>query len=68
MVSAGAGITGALGGIVATRFGFETLFVGVAIFISLGSFLPLLIRKEIMPKTERGVNFVIAKDASPKEQ
>jgi len=68
VVSAGAGVAGALGGIIATRFGFETLFIGVAAFILLGSFLPLFIKRDVMPKTERGINFIGAKDATPKEQ
>ncbi|MBU1136987.1 MFS transporter [Patescibacteria group bacterium] len=68
VVSAGAGVAGALGGIIATRFGFNALFIGVAAFVFLGSLLPWLIRKEIMPKTERGINIFIGKDATPKEQ
>jgi len=68
VVSAGAGVAGSLGGIIATRFGFVTLFIAVAAFILLGSFLPLFIKRDVMPKTERGINFIGAKDATPKEQ
>lgn len=68
LAGASAGVAGALGGIVATRFGFETLFIGVAAFIFFGSLLPLFIKKDVMPKTEHGINIIIAKDVSPKEQ
>jgi len=49
-VGVGAGIAGALGGVIAYRFGFNTLFIGVIIFIVLSAFLPLLVLKGIRPK------------------
>jgi len=52
-VGFGAGIAGALGGIIANRFGFNTLFVGVGIFILLSAFFPLLIIRNISPKDKK---------------
>lgn len=46
-VAAGSGVAGALGGIIANNFGFNTLFVGVIIFILFSSLLPFLILKEM---------------------
>jgi len=43
----GAGLAGALGGIIANRVGFNILFIGVGIFILISAFLPLLIYKKI---------------------
>ncbi|MBL7155009.1 MAG: MFS transporter [Candidatus Portnoybacteria bacterium] len=53
LIGIGTGVTGALGGIVANRFGFNTLFIGVVIFILLSAFLPLLISKEMLPKDRK---------------
>ncbi len=49
-VGAGSGMAGALGGIIAHRFGFNTLFIGVGIFIIFSALLPLFIFKNISPK------------------
>lgn len=46
----GIGITGAVGGILASQFGFNLLFVVVGIFAILGGLIPLLICKNIIPK------------------
>ncbi|NCO44892.1 MFS transporter [Candidatus Wolfebacteria bacterium] len=53
LVGIGAGLAGALGGIIAHNFGFNILFVGVEIFILLGAFLPLLILREMKPRVFR---------------
>lgn len=53
-VGVGAGIAGALGGIIAHRFGFISLFVGVGIFVLLGAFVPFLISKNILSKDHIG--------------
>ncbi len=50
LVGIGTGVAGALGGIIAKNFGFNTLFIGVAIFIIFSAFLPLLISKEMKTK------------------
>jgi len=50
LIGVGAGASGALGGIVATNFGFPTLFIGVGIFALAGAILPILISKDIFPK------------------
>ncbi|MDP3052337.1 MAG: MFS transporter [bacterium] len=50
LVGFGAGIASALGGIIAYRFGFNTLFIGVGVFIIFSAFLPLVIFKNISPK------------------
>ena len=52
-VGIGVGIAGSLGGIIAYRFGFETLFIGVGIFLLLSASLPLLIKKELMPRDKK---------------
>jgi len=52
-IGIGAGITGSLGGIIAYRFGFETLFIGVGIFLLLSASLPLLIKKELIPRDKK---------------
>lgn len=49
-IGIGAGAAGALGGIIASSFGFNILFVGVGIFALLSALLPLLILKTITPK------------------
>ncbi len=49
-IGIGAGISGAFGGIIATQFGFNVLFVGVGIFALASAFLPFLIYKDIFPK------------------
>ena len=46
----GAGITGAVGGVLAAEFGFNLVFVIVGIFALFAAFLPLLIYKDIMPR------------------
>jgi len=53
IIGIGAGISGALGGIIAAKFGFNILFIGVGIFVLVSAFLPFLIYKEIFPK-DRG--------------
>lgn len=47
MIGIGAGIAGALGGIIANRFGFNALFIGIGGFILLSAFLPFIIMKNI---------------------
>jgi len=46
-VAVGSGVAGALGGVIAYRFGFNTLFTGVIIFVLLSAFLPFLILRQI---------------------
>jgi MFS family permease len=53
-VGVGAGIAGALGGVIAHRFGFNALFIGVGIFILLSASIPFLISKNILPKNHTG--------------
>ena len=53
LIGIGAGIAGALGGLIAHKFGFQVLFTGVGIFILLSAFLPLLIIKEMRPKDKK---------------
>ncbi len=49
----GAGIAGALGGIIANRFGFNALFIGVSIFVLLSALFPLLIYRKISPQDKK---------------
>ena len=50
LIGFGSGIAGALGGIIANRFGFNALFAGVIGFLLISALLPLLIRKELFLK------------------
>lgn len=52
-VGVGSGIAGALGGVIAHRFGFNTLFIGVGIFIIFSALLPFLIFKNISSKNQK---------------
>jgi DHA1 family quinolone resistance protein-like MFS transporter len=52
-VGIGTGIAGSLGGIIAYRFGFDALFVGVGILLLLSASLSLLIQKELIPGGKR---------------
>ncbi|OGG42874.1 hypothetical protein A3G50_00580 [Candidatus Jorgensenbacteria bacterium RIFCSPLOWO2_12_FULL_42_11] len=54
IVGAGSGIAGALGGIIAHRFGFIALFAGVGVFIIFSALLPFFIFKNISPKDRIG--------------
>ena len=49
-IGIGAAASGALGGMIAAKFGFNVLFVGVGIFALASAFLPFLIYKDIAPK------------------
>lgn len=49
-IGVGAGFAGALGGIIASRFGFIVLFISVGIVILLSAILPFLISREMIPK------------------
>lgn len=50
LIGLGAGGAGAIGGVVATRFGFNTLFIGVAVFIFISALIPLLIVHNVSPR------------------
>jgi len=50
LIGLGSGASGALGGIIANRFGFNTLFIGVTIFILVSAALPILILKKVSSK------------------
>jgi MFS family permease len=64
-IGIGAGLAGALGGIVAHKFGFNTLFTGVGIFILLSAFLPFLIIKEMRPKDKKMSKVPMTKGIQP---
>ncbi len=49
-IGIGAGISGALGGIIANRLGFDVLFIGAGIFVLVSAFLPFLIYKNVFPR------------------
>ncbi len=52
-VGIGAGIAGSLGGLIAYRFGFEILFLGIGILLLLSAILPLLIKRELMTRGKK---------------
>ncbi len=49
-IGLGAGITGAIGGILASKFGFEVVFIFATIAAFIGTILLLAIRNDIFPK------------------
>ena len=51
-IGIGAAVSGALGGIIASKFGFDCLFVGVSIFVLISALLPFLIYKQLVPRKE----------------
>lgn len=51
-IGIGAGAAGALGGIIASQFGFNVLFVGVGIFVLISTFLPFLVYKNLVPRNK----------------
>lgn len=53
LIGLGAGVAGALGGIIASYFGFKVLFIGITVFILLSALAPLLIFKDMMPKDKK---------------
>lgn len=53
LIGIGTGIAGALGGIIANRFGFNVLFMGVLILVLISALLPFLIYKQICPKDKK---------------
>jgi len=50
LIGIGAGIAGALGGVVVHFFGFQILFLGVTILLLISAILPLLILQELTSK------------------
>ena len=65
LMGLGAGVAGAIGAVVASRFGFTALFVGTGLFILASAFLPFLMFKEIAPKTKKPAKIVVAKSIQP---
>ncbi len=53
LVGIGTGIAGSLGGMIAYRFGFEVLFIGIGTLLILSAFLPFLIKKELIPRDKK---------------
>lgn len=51
-IGIGAGISGALSGILAAKFGFNVLFTVVGIFALASALLPFLIYKQLLPRGE----------------
>ena len=50
LIGIGAGVSGALGGVIATEFGFAVLFIAVGIFALVGALLPILIWQDVFTK------------------
>jgi MFS family permease len=50
IIGVGAAISGALGGLFAAKFGFNVLFIVVAVFALASALLPFLIYKDIEPR------------------
>ena len=49
-LSFGVGVTGAIGGILVAKFGFDMVFIIVSVFALSGALLPLLIYKDVAPR------------------
>lgn len=52
-IGLGAGIAGAVGGIIAHRFGFNTLFAAALCFVLLSAMVPFLIRRNVSPRSAK---------------
>jgi len=50
VIGIGAAASGTLGGLIAARFGFNVLFVGVGIFALISALLPLLVCRDVFPR------------------
>jgi len=50
LIGMGAAASGALGGMIAAKFGFNVLFIGVGIFVLASALLPFLIYKQLVPR------------------
>ncbi len=55
LIGIGAGVSGGLGGVIAAKFGFTTLFIIVGIFALIGALLPILIWKNVFSKPKMAV-------------
>ena len=62
LIGLGSGVSGALGGIIASRFGFNVLFIGISIFIFLSAFLPFFIMRNIFTSNKKTIRSPIDKD------
>lgn len=60
--SLGIGITGAIGGILVAKFGFNTVFIIVSVFALIGALLPLLIYKDVASRGDHHIRFSKIKD------
>lgn len=57
-LSFGAGVTGIVGGILVSKFGFNFVFILVGVFAIIGAFLPLLIYKDVAPRGDHHLRFL----------
>ncbi|MBU1255739.1 MFS transporter [Patescibacteria group bacterium] len=62
LIGIGTGTAGALGGIVANRFGFNTLFIGIIIFVLISALLPFFIYKKICSKDVKILRIPLGKN------
>lgn len=65
LIGMGSGVAGAVGGVVANNFGFNTLFVGVIAFILFSAFLPFLISKQMSPRNGQAIRVPEVKTSQP---
>jgi len=61
LIGTGTGITGALGGIIAARFGFETLFVSIFFIVLLSALFPFAIYKKIYSRDKQTIHIPTVK-------
>ncbi|NQV00994.1 MAG: MFS transporter [Parcubacteria group bacterium] len=62
LIGIGAGVAGALGGIIANRFGFNILFIGIIVFLLASAFIPFFIYKKICSKDEKTLRIPFVKN------
>lgn len=63
LLGVGAGITGAVGGVLAGYIGFQLIFVLTGVFTLLSVFFLFGVRGDMLPKTPRGIHqFPVARD------
>ena len=56
LLGVGAGITGAIGGIMAGYFGFRLIFILTGVFTLISVFFIFWVRKDMLPKVPRKIH------------
>jgi len=62
LIGIGAGVAGALGGIITSNFGFNFLFIGIIVFVLISALIPFVIYRRICPKNEKTIRIHFGKN------